>query len=136
MYDASFDNSRVNGWLWMIRIAAVVAVIVAGSAGAQMPGAPILQNVWATPGIVGAVNISGGSDGSVYAAAASWTPGSGRFELSGGAGFATHTGAGSGPAYGARVALPLGGASSSFGFGAFAGIGGEGTVKHSVATPG
>jgi hypothetical protein len=136
MYDASFDNSRANGWLWVIRIAAVLAVILAGSAGAQMPGAPILQNVWATPGIVGAVDISGGSDGSVYAGAASWTPGSGRFELSGGVGFATHTGAGSGAAYGARVALPLGGASSAFGFGAFAGIGGQGTVKHTVATPG
>jgi hypothetical protein len=134
MYDASFDSSRANGWLWLVRIAAVLAVICAGSAGAQMPGAPILQNVWATPGIVGAINVGGGSGGSVYAGAASWTPGSGRFEFSGGVGLATHTGAGSGAAYGARVALPLGGASSTIGFAAFAGIGGQSAVKHQVPT--
>ena len=137
MYDASFDRgwTASQRWLWILRIAAVLAVIAAGSVAAQMPGTPILQNVWATPGVVGAINIGGGSDGSVYAAAASWTPGSGRFEVSGGAGFATHTGGSSGAAYGARVALPLGGASSSFGFAAFAGIGGGARVIHTTPSP-
>ncbi|HXT14596.1 MAG TPA: hypothetical protein VN706_03150 [Gemmatimonadaceae bacterium] len=135
MYDASFDGTGTKGrWLWIIRLAAVLAVVIAGSADAQMPGTPILQNAWATPGVVGAIDIGGGSDGSVYAAAASWTPGSGRFEVSGGAGFASHTGGSSGGVYGARVALPLGGASGSFGFGAFAGIGGGGSVKRTTAT--
>jgi hypothetical protein len=99
------------------------------AAQAQMPGAPVLQNAWATPGIVAAVDIAGGSDGTVYAAAASWTPGSGRFQLSGGGGFRTVTGGGNGGVYGIRAAIPLGGASGSFGFGAFAGIGG-GSATH------
>jgi len=99
------------------------------AAGAQMPGAPVLQNAWATPGIVAALDVAGGSDGSVYAAAASWTPGSGRFQLSGGGGVRSVTGGGTGGVYGIRAAIPLGGASSSFGFGAFAGIGGGSATK-------
>jgi hypothetical protein len=94
-----------------------------------MPGAPVLQNAWATPGIVAALDVAGGSDGSVYAAAASWTPGSGRFQLSGGGGVRSVTGGGTGGVYGIRAAIPLGGASSSFGFGAFAGIGGGSATK-------
>jgi hypothetical protein len=99
---------------------------------AQLPGVPVLQNAWATPGIVGALDIGGGSDGSVYAAAGSWTPGSGRFQVSGGAGFQSRIGEGSRGVYGARVAIPLGGASSTFGFGAFAGIGGGSGGKTTV----
>jgi hypothetical protein len=133
MYDASFDRSGTYRRLWVIRITAVIAVIVAGSAGAQMPGAPILQNAWATPGMVGAVDIAGGADGSVYAGAISWTPGSGRFQFSGGAGFASHTGGGSGGVYGARVAIPFGGASSTIGFAAFAGIGGGSAVHRQTS---
>ena len=104
-------------------------VVALPAAKAQMPGAPVLQNAWATPGIVAAVDIAGGSDGTVYAGAASWTPGSGRFQLSGGGGFRTVTGGGNGGVYGIRAAIPLGGMSGSFGFGAFAGIGG-GSATH------
>lgn len=115
---------------------ALANVVLAGSlallafisipADAQIPGAPVLQNAWATPGIVGAIDITGGSDGSVYAAAASWTPGSGRFEVSGGGGFQSRTGKSSRGVFGGRLAVPLpfGGASGSFGAAAFAGIGG------------
>jgi hypothetical protein len=85
---------------------------------------PVLQNVWASPGMVGAIDIGGGSDGTTYAGAIGWTPGSGRFQFSGGLGARSRTGAGSGAVYGARVALPFGGASSTFGFAAFAGVGG------------
>lgn len=115
------------------RATALLTVLLAFTAGAQIPGAPVLQNAWATPGIVGAVNVAGGSDGTVYAAAGSWTPGSGRFQLSAGGGFRTMTDAGSGGVYGARVAIPLGGASSSFGYGAFAGIGGGSAGKPKIA---
>lgn len=89
-----------------------------------MPGAPVLQNAWGTPGIVGALNVTGGGDGSTYAAAGSWTPASGRFQFSGGLGYQNRSGSGSALAYGARLAMPFGGASSTFGFAAFAGIGG------------
>jgi hypothetical protein len=131
VYDTSFDDSRSRRSdrtvLWALRVAGLIATIAAVSADAQMPGAPVLQNAWSTPGIVGALNVTGGSDGSTYAAAGSWTPGSGRLQFSGGVGYHTRTGSGSSVAYGARLAMPFGGASSSFGFAAFAGIGGGGT---------
>lgn len=141
MYDTTFDaeqaelSRRDRRALWMLRIAAVAAVIVSASLEAQMPGAPVLQNAWATPNVVGAVNIGGGSDGTVYAAAGGWTPGGGRFQLSGGIGFATRAGLSSRAAYGARVAIPLGGASSSFGFAAFAGVGGGAGGKSVTVQP-
>jgi len=132
MYDTSFDDSRSprtdRTVLWTLRVAGLIATIAAASADAQMPGAPVLQNAWSTPGIVGAVNVTGGSDGSTYAAAGSWAPGSARFQFSGGIGYQTRTGSSSSVAYGARVAMPFGGASSSFGFAAFAGVGGGGSV--------
>jgi hypothetical protein len=109
----------------VLSVVPLLTVAVARPAAGQIPGAPVLQNVWATPGIVGALDIGSGSGGSVYAAAGSWTPGSGRFELSGGLGYQRMGGtAGSRGVYGVRAAIPLGGASSTFGFGGFAGIGG------------
>lgn len=115
------------------------AMISLASAGAQMPGAPVLQNAWATPGIVGAVNFGGGSDGEVYAAAGSWAPASGRFELSGGFGSRHVTGAGSRGVYGVRLAIPFGGRpTSAIGFAVFAGaggnVGGKSTAADSAAS--
>ena len=137
MYDTSFDDSgspRTDRTvLWTLRIAGLIATIAAVSADAQMPGAPVLQNAWGTPGIVGAVNVTGGRDGSTYAAAGSWAPGSARFQVSGGLGYQTRTGSSSSVAYGARVAMPFGGASSSFGFAAFAGVGGGGSGTKKTA---
>jgi hypothetical protein len=107
--------------------AALGMALLASSAtpvGGQIPGAPVLQNAWATPGIVGAIDASGGSGASVYAAAASWAPGSGHFQLSGGGGIETGSGVKRRGVYGFRAAIPLGGASSTFGFAAFAGVGG------------
>lgn len=103
---------------------AVVATLLASAAAAQMPGAPVLQNAWASPGLVGAVNYGGG-DGSVYAAAVSWASATARFQLSGGVGARSLSGGGgSKSVYGVRAAIPLGGATSAIGFGVFAGVGG------------
>lgn len=130
MYDSTFDASRGDvpavdrRMLWALRIAALAAIFIAASADAQLPGAPVLQNVWATPGLAAAVDFAGGSDGSVYAGAVGWSPGSGRFQLSAGAGYQTRTGGDSRGVYGARVSMPFGGASSSFGFAGFIGVGG------------
>jgi hypothetical protein len=107
----------------MRRALIVWSAFLAGSAGAQMPGVPVLQNAWASPGIVGALNMAGG-DGSIYAAAAAWSPASARFQLSGGIGLRSRSGQGSKSVYGVRAAIPFGGASSDFGFGAFGGVGG------------
>jgi hypothetical protein len=129
MYDASFDHEnsglsrRDRNWLWVIRLSAAVAVILAASAEAQMPDAPVLQNAWASPGMVGAINIGGGSGGTVYAGAVSFAAGS-RLQLSGGLGYQTRTGARARTVYGLRAAVPFGGATSAFGFAAFAGVGG------------
>lgn len=128
IYDHSFDQVRAiprrdRGLLWAVRILGLALLIAATTLQAQMPNAPVLQNVWTTPGAVVALNLAGGSQGSVYGAAASFSPGN-RLELAGGAGLQAVSGAGSRLAYGLRAALPLGGATSAVGFAAFAGVGG------------
>ena len=104
---------------------AAALIVSATQVAAQMPGAPLLQNAWASPGIVGAVNFGSGSGASVYGLAAAWASPTGRFQLSGGAGLRSGTaGTGSKSVYGVRAAIPFGGASSDVGFGAFVGAGG------------
>ncbi len=133
MYDATFDHSRDRRLLWVARAIALIAVAaVAGSADAQIPGAPVLQNAWATPGVVGALNYAGSSGQNVFAAAAGWSPGSARFQLSGGLGYQTQTDFSGRAVYGARIAMPFGGKSSTFGFAAFAGFGGGPARKAKV----
>jgi hypothetical protein len=133
MYDATFDHSRDRRLLWTARVIATIAIAaVASSADAQVPGAPVLQNAWATPGIVAALNYSGSSGENVFAAAAGWSPGSARFQLSGGLGYQTQTDFSGRAVYGARIAMPFGGKSSSFGFAAFAGVGGGPARKMKV----
>jgi hypothetical protein len=106
------------------------------TAGAQMPGSPVLQNAFANPGITGAVNISGLGGATTYAAALAWAPGSARFQLSGGVGAQVRSKTSTRTVYGARVNLPIIGAQSTFGVSAFAGYGGltGGTIDSTVAT--
>jgi hypothetical protein len=137
MYDASFDtensglSTSARRWLWMIRAAAVAALFLATSAGGQMPDAPVLQNAWSTPGLVGAVDVGGGSGGTAYAGALSFTAGA-RLQFSGGIGYQTRTGMSARTVYGVRAAMPFGGPTSSFGIAPFAGVGG-GSSAQSVA---
>jgi hypothetical protein len=140
MFDTCFDSPRSDiprtdrRVLWGLRIVAAALTMMAGWAGAQIPNAPVLQNVWAMPGMVGAFNLGGGGGGSVYAAAGSWTPSSGRFQLSGGIGSQSRTGSGGASwAYGVRGAIPLASPDATFGFGAFAGIGGGSAAKRATA---
>lgn len=96
----------------------------AAGAGAQMPGLPVLQNAFAAPGMVLAANFGSGS-GTGYGAAGSWTPGTGRFQLSAAAGAYTPKGGSSGFAYGLRAASTLFSlAGGSLGVGGFVGVGG------------
>jgi hypothetical protein len=84
-----------------------VFALSASAASAQMPGAPVLQNSWASPGIVVALDVAGGS-GTLYGGAAGWAPASGRFQFSAGAGMHNPKGdASSRTVYGARVAMPI-----------------------------
>src|SRR5256714_7535453 len=101
---------------------------------AQMPGAPVLQNAFANPGITAALNAASIGGASSYAAAAAWAPGTGRFQFSGGIGLQTRTGASKPTLYGARVNVPLVGATANLGLSVFAGYGAltGGTVDSSV----
>ena len=86
--------------------AAAVLFVVAGSASravGQVPGAPVLQNAFANPGLAVAANIAGGSGQSFFGAAAGYGLGSGRLQLSGAAGVQKSANATRG-AYGARLA--------------------------------
>jgi hypothetical protein len=136
MFDTCFDSARDEiprsdrRVLWVVRIAAAAMTMLAGWAEAQIPNAPVLQNVWASPGMAGALNVGGGGGGSVYAVAGSWTPASARFQLSGGVGSQSRTGDQRASwAYGFRAAVPLASRDAGFGFGAFAGIGGSSSSR-------
>ena len=94
-----------------------------------MPGAPVLQNSWASPGMVVALDIAGGN-GTLYGGAIGWAPSSGRFQLSAGAGSHSPKGGGSRAVYGARLAFPvMQMMSGKLGLGGFVGIGGGGATS-------
>lgn len=114
---------------------AMVALIGATAEG-QMPGSPTLQNAFVNPGITAAVDASGLGGATTYAVAAAWAPGSARFQFSGGVGAQLRTGVSTRTAYGARLNIPVIGATSSFGVSVFTGYGaitGGGAMDSSVA---
>lgn len=101
-----------------------LALRAAASAGAQVPGAPVLQNAFANPGLGVAVNFGAGSGQSFFGAAAGWGAVGGRVQLSGVAGVQSRRDESRG-AYGGRLSAALWNtAGGSFGVGAFAGVGG------------
>lgn len=105
-------------------LALSVVTVTAATAVAQMPGAPVLQNAWAAPGMVVALDIGGGS-GTMYGGAVGWAPSSGRFQLSGGAGAQSPKGGTSRLVYGVRAAFPIMQMmSGKLGIGGFIGAGG------------
>src|SRR3954462_11617157 len=82
--------------------AAALMVALSSTLTAQMPGAPVLQNAWASPGMVVAVDIAGGSR-TLYGGAVGWAPSAGRFQFSGGVGsLSPKGGGGSRIVYGGR----------------------------------
>lgn len=90
-----------------------------------MPGLPTLQNAWANSGFVAGINAGTGGGSGTVAAAVSWAPKSGRFQVSGGAGARDADENGRGAAYGLRGALPVFSfAGGAFGVAGFIGIGG------------
>ena len=108
--------------------------------GAQLPGLPVLQNGFASPGISVGVNYGTADDARGYAAAAAWAPSSARLQVSVGiGGFDPDDEVGdegTALAYGGRVAVPLVGLTGgrAFGIVPFAGIGGasrdDGDIAH------
>jgi hypothetical protein len=105
---------------------AAALIGLASAAAAQMPGAPVLQNSWATPGIVVAGDFASGG-GTMYGGAVGWAPSSGRFQFSAGFGGNSPTGGAGRAVYGARVAMPIMQMmSGKLGIAGFVGIGGGG----------
>lgn len=107
-------------------IAACAALSIApGSAGAQMPTVPVLQNGFASRGMTLALNYGSGTGTDAYAVAAGWGPASQRFQISGAIGGVRPDTGGTWTGYGARVAVPLySGLADRFGVALFAGVGG------------
>lgn len=109
----------------LIATIAALTGLLPGTAVAQMPGVPTLQNAWANPGLTAGVNYGSGGGSSTIGGAVAWAPASGRFQLSAGAGARDAEIGGRGTAYGFRAAIPVfsfsGGA---LGVAAFAGVGG------------
>ncbi|GAC1652671.1 MAG: hypothetical protein NVS4B3_15080 [Gemmatimonadaceae bacterium] len=106
--------------------ATALATMTTTGALAQLPGSPVLQNAFASPGVTVAANASSAEMLHSYALAAAWTPGSARFVLSAAAGTLEPEKADRRPAFGARVAVPLLSFfdDASLGLAAFAGVGG------------
>lgn len=106
----------------------------AGTAHAQTPGLPVLQNAFGNPGLAFAANFGTGGGQSFFGAAAGWGLGGGRFMLSGAAGGQRANESMRG-AYGGRAAVSAwtskGG---SLGIGAFAGIGGAPRTRNDSVT--
>ena len=97
---------------------------IAASASAQVPGAPVLQNAFANPGLAIAANFGGGAGQSFYGAAAALGLGAGKLQLSGAAGAAHANGATRG-AYGARLSASVwSNSSGGIAVAAFGGLGG------------
>ena len=85
---------------------------LAASAAAQVPGAPVLQNAFANPGLAIAANFGGGAGQSFYGAAGALGLGGGKLQVSGAAGAAHANGATRG-AYGARLSASIWSSSST-----------------------
>ncbi|MDQ3696853.1 MAG: hypothetical protein M3373_02345 [Gemmatimonadota bacterium] len=104
----------------------VVAAVVGGTARAQMPGQPVLQNAFSSPGVTVAANYGTGDSVRGYAGAASWAPPNGRFQVSAGLGAVEPEGEDLVLSWGARVMapLPLLRPEGSLAVAAFAGAGG------------
>ncbi|GAC1517291.1 MAG: hypothetical protein NVS1B4_16960 [Gemmatimonadaceae bacterium] len=110
------------------------AVAAATAAGAQLPGSPVLQNAFASPGFTVAANASSTDNARSYALAAAWSPSSARFVVSGAAGTLEPQLADRRPAYGARIAVPVVSFfdDASIGVAAFAGFGGASRSGYST----
>ena len=110
-------------------------LLVPDPVAGQMLGVPVLQNAFTNPGFTAAANYATEPDAMAYGVAAAWSPGGGRFQVSGGLGaFTPDEGSTMGTA-GLRVMVPvtqlMGG---SLGIAAFAGGGGGSRDELSIVS--
>ncbi|MFN2398036.1 MAG: hypothetical protein ABR543_05240 [Gemmatimonadaceae bacterium] len=118
----SFWRRTAHGSLCVLFF--VVSVVV--QLAAQMPGLPVLQTAFASPGVHVAVNVGYSKDASTFAGAAAWAPSSARFQLSAGAGSLNPEGdLDNAIVWGARATVPvLRVRADAVGIAVFAGAGG------------
>ena len=103
---------------------AVALAFAGAAASAQVPGIPVLQNAFGSPGLAFAMNVGGGGGQSFFGLAGALGMGSGRLQFSGAAGVQRANQSTRG-AYGARGSAMLWTSSGGgLGAAAFAGIGG------------
>jgi hypothetical protein len=112
----------------VVRAITLLALVMASNtAGAQMPGLPVLQNAFVNRGLTLGADGGAGSEGWGAGAAVSLGTSSGRIALSGGLGAFTPERAGARTSWGIRVSGSIFTfASGTFGLGAFVGYGGAG----------
>ena len=89
-------------------VASLLAPLASRGLHAQLPGAPVLQNAFANPGVTVAGNYAKGDGTTLWALAGAYSPGAGRFQFSGGVGRLTlDQVSGSSTPWGMRLAVPL-----------------------------
>ena len=124
---------RVTPFVW--GASAALLIFAPAPLLGQMLGVPVLQNAFANPGFTVAANYATEPDAMAYGAAAAWSPGGARFQVSGGAGAYTPDEGSTMGTAGLRVMVPLttflGG---SLGVAAFAGGGGGSRDQLSIVS--
>lgn len=108
-------------------LAVAASLLLSSPIGAQQPGAPVLQNGFANPGVTTAINYGKGAESELLGAALAWSPGQGTVQLSLGAGRLSVETEGVDPmtTYGVRLALPrFGFMNGRVGVAPFVGVGG------------
>jgi hypothetical protein len=97
---------------------------LARSAGAQMLGAPVLQNAFTNRGFTIGVDFGAGDDLMSYGAAAAWSPMSAKYQFSAGVAYLDPKDGSGTATYGARLMVPVIKGNSPYGVAPFVGMGG------------
>lgn len=90
-----------------LALAGVTCLFVPLAAAAQMPSLPVLQNSFTNPGFTVAANYGAGGGAFGLGLAAAWSPGGGRFQVSGGVGIFRPVEGDEYTTAGGRVSVPV-----------------------------
>ena len=104
--------------------AVALTTVLAPSAGAQMLGAPVLQNAFTNRGFTIGVDFGTGDELTSYGAAAAWSPVSAKYQFSAGVAYLDPKNGSGTATYGARLMVPVLKGNSPFGVAPFVGMGG------------
>ena len=108
----------------LVGAAVALSAALARSAGAQMLGAPVLQNAFTNRGFTIGLNVGTGDDLTSYGAAAAWSPMSAKYQFSAGVAYLDPKNGSGTATYGARLMVPVLKRTSPYGVAPFVGMGG------------